>query len=167
MLLIILIILFLLLLIPTAVAGVIGAPLAITSKKQLKEIIEKMEIKKGDRFYELGSGTGRVMKQAGKTTKVIGFELSPIYYLISFLNLKLNKIKFKLYLKDFFRASLKEADIVFFFLMPTPIERLKIKLEKELKKETKVISFCFPVKGWTPYLIIKKEKQLPVYFYRR
>ena len=105
MLLIILIILFLLLLIPTAVAGVIGAPLAITSKKQLKEIIEKMEIKKGDRFYELGSGTGRVMKQAGKTTKVIGFELSPIYYLISFLNLRLNKIKFKLYLKDFFRAS--------------------------------------------------------------
>lgn len=37
--------------------------------------------------------------------------------------------------------------------------------EKEGRSGLKVISYCFEIPGWEPYEIIKKDRQLPVYFY--
>lgn len=117
----ILLLIFLILLIPTAYAGIIGAPIAITSKSRIREIIRLAEIKPDDKFYELGSGTGRVMVVVAKHSKaeVVGFELSPIFYFITLINLKVNRIKkYKLFLKNFQNADLEEADIIFCFLIP-------------------------------------------------
>lgn len=164
----ILLIIILLVLLPTAMAGVIGAPLAVTNKKMLTLAIEKAGIGREDRFYDLGSGTGRVLIEVAKKTeaKVIGFELSPVYYLLGWLNLKIHRVKnCKLYLKNFYQANLSEADVVFCFLMPRALVKLKTKLKKELKPGAKVISYCFEIPGWQPAAIIKKDKQLPVYIY--
>jgi len=165
---IIFLILFILL-IPTAYAAVIGAPIAVVSKSRVKEIMDIADIKPRDKFFELGTGTGRMMIAVAKNTdaKVIGFELSPIFYFITLLNLKLNNIKnYKLIFKDFFTANLKEANIIFCFLMPKTMEKLKGKFERELAPGTKIISFVFEIKGWIPYAMIKSNKKLPVYFYK-
>ena len=169
MLLSILILLILILVIPTAYAAIIGAPPAPTDRTRIEKIVRVADIKPNQKFYELGSGTGRVMVLIAKMSRaeVIGFELSPVFYLISLLNLKIHRVKkYKLYLKNFFNANLKEADIVFCFLMPNAIEKLKEKLKRELKAETKVISYVFEIKGWTPCAIIKDNKKLPVYIYQ-
>ena len=169
MLLTILLILILLVLLPTAVAGVIGAPLAITNKEALAQAIKKAGIAPGDKFYDLGCGTGRVLKEVAKETgaEVVGFELSPIYYLIAWFNLKINRVKnYKLYLRNFYQANLSDADIVFCFLMPKTLSKLKTKLETELKPGAKVISYCFEIPGWPASKVIKKDKQLPVYIYQ-
>ena len=47
----------LIIIIPTAVASVIGAPLALTRKRQVQEIIEKADMEPGQIFYELGCGS--------------------------------------------------------------------------------------------------------------
>ena len=158
-----LIIIILFFLIPTAIAGAIGAPLAITRKKQVEKIIEKAGIKETDIFCELGTGTGRMMIKAYQKThcKVIGFEMSPLYYLITLVNLKINKVKdYKLHLKNFFKADFSEANVIFVFLMPEPLKKLKF------KKGQKVVSYCFPIESLKPYYIMKEEKQLPVYYYQ-
>jgi len=51
--------------------------------------------------------------------------------------------------------------------MPKLIEKLALKMNKELKKRTVVISHGFPVKGWEKRLFKKLEK-LPfsTYYYR-
>lgn len=165
-----LLIIILVLLAPTAYAAIIGAPFVATSKTRIKEIIRIAEIKPGDNFYELGAGTGKMMIAISKISKanVIGFELSPIFYFIALLNLKINRIKnSKLYFKNFYKANLKKADIVYFFLMPKTMERLKEKFEKELSPETKIISYAFEIDGWKPYAIIKDNKKPSVYFYKK
>jgi len=158
-----LVIIILFFLIPTAIAGVIGAPLAITRKKQVEKIIEKAGIRGTDVFCELGTGTGRMMIKAYQKTncKVIGFEMSPLYYLITLINLKINKVKnYKLYLKNFFKADFSGANVVFVFLMPKPLKKLKF------KKGQKVISYCFPIERLEPYYIMEEKNSLPVYYYQ-
>ncbi len=166
----ILLLVLLIVIIPTAVAAIIGAPLALTRKRQVKDIIKKAALKPGQIFYELGCGTGRMMIAFSKQAniRVIGFELSPLFYIFSLLNLKIHRVKnYELYLKDFFGANLNKADIVFCFLMPKALAKLRSKFEKELKPGAKIISPGFKIKGWHPYLVIKDSKNLPVYFYRR
>jgi len=155
--------------IPTAYAAVIGAPLVLTSKSRVREIIDKAEIKEGDKFYELGTGTGRVMVAVAKYSgaKVIGIELSPLFYLITILNLKINRVKkYELFLENFFKSDLRGADIIFCFLIPRTMVKLKEKFSKELEPGAKVISFAFPIEGWVPYEIIRGGKKPSVYFYR-
>lgn len=47
------------------------------------------------------------------------------------------------------------------------MEKLKEKFLKELKPETKIISYAFEIKNWTPYVIIKRNRKLPIYFYKK
>ena len=94
----IIILILLILMIPTAYAAIIGAPIALTNKSLIDKIIETADIKNGEIFYELGTGTGRIIIAIAKAVKdknikVIDFELSPIFYLITLLNLKLHGIK--------------------------------------------------------------------------
>lgn len=74
----IIILILLILIIPTAYASLIGAPIALTSNSQIDEIIKTADIKNGEIFYELGTGTGRIITAFAKNRniKVIGFELS-------------------------------------------------------------------------------------------
>ena len=154
---------------PTAYAAVIGAPLAPTNKELLGEIIKTADLKNGDVFYELGTGTGRVITAFAENEKIkcIGFELSPLYYFITLFNLKIkNRKNYKLYCRNFFNADLSEANAIFCFLMPKAMRRIKEKFLKELKPETKIVSYAFKIKDWEPYAAIKKQGKLPVYFYK-
>jgi len=165
----IIILILLILMIPTAYAAIIGAPIALTNKSLIDKIIETADLKDGEIFYELGTGTGRIITAFAKkrNIKVIGFELSPIFYLITLLNLKFHRIKnYELHYKNFFSTDLKEANVIFCFLMPKAMEKLEDKFLKELKSEARIISYAFEIRDWTPYMIIKEKRKLPIYFYK-
>lgn len=154
------------LLIPTAYASVIGAPIALTDRVLIEKMVQKTALKPGQLFYELGTGTGRVISAFSKNPDItaVGFELSPIFYFWTLLNI-LTRRNATLRLENFFKADLGAADAIFFFLMPKTIKKLKQKLEKELKPGAVVISYIFPVAGWEPSEIIKEKSRGAVYFY--
>lgn len=144
----------------TIYASIIGAPIFLTSKSQLKKILREAGLKKGDRIYDLGSGTGRVLIIAEKyfNATSVGFELSPFLYAFSKVNLFFNETKnSKVVFHDFYNQNLADADMVFIFLMPYALGRLRPKFERELRKGTKVISYVFEMKGWQPKRIFKEE----------
>ncbi len=152
----------------TAYAALRGAPLAITSKVRINEIIRSVDPKPNEFFYELGTGTGRVISAFARSGKIkcVGFELSPFFYIISVCNLVVSGGKsWRMRFTDFYRKDLSEADILFFFLMPNTIEKLKSKLIKEAKKGARIVSFAFPIAGWKPYKIVKGGGKPAVYFY--
>ena len=68
--------------------------------------------------------------------------------------------------KDFFKVDLSKADIVNLFLLQKTNQKLKNKLEKELKPEAKIISYGFTFDGWKPEKISSQEGQFSsIYLY--
>ena len=156
----------------TALAGISFAPWVPAWKKDLKRILALADLKPEQKFYELGSGTGRVCFYINKMTdaEAIGLEIALPFYLVSKfkqLFLKSHHIKFKF--KNFFKQNLSDADVVYFFGMPKPLkDKLRIKLEKELKPGARVISYVFPIEAWQPKVIDKpKENDIAIYLYIR
>lgn len=157
------------LVIPTAYVWYTGAPTLSTSHIKVLELIDKAKISNKDNFYELGAGTGGVMITVAKLTgaKVVGFELSPITFLLGWVRIKISGAKnCKLIFKNLLKAELQNADVIFCFLMPKILERLRDKIIREARPGTRVVSFAFPMPGLNPYEKIQDNKKPAIYFYK-
>ncbi|MBU1000300.1 class I SAM-dependent methyltransferase [Patescibacteria group bacterium] len=131
------------------------APYVPTKMDKIKEILKLAGDKKtpvfpliGKKFYELGSGDGRVVREAARLgAKAFGIEQSWIRVLYSRWkshNLKLNNAKFMH--GNIFKKNYKDADIVYIYLLSKAVKRLEKKLSNELKKESVMITqtYHFP-----------------------
>ncbi len=163
------ILIFIFLILPTIYAFNIGAPIIVTPKSSLREALKYCKVKKGDTFYDLGSGTGRSLILAQKEfgMKALGFELSPILFLISKVNLFLNRQKIKIKIRNFYNSDLSKANLIFCFLTSKAMEKLVPKFEKELKKGTKIISYSFKLMNWNPIKIIHTDNPGKIYIYEK
>lgn len=59
---------------------------------------------------------------------------------------------------DLFHFDLGEADVVTMYLYPGVNERLRPKLERELKRSARVVSHDYPVAGWMPCRVEKMSR---------
>lgn len=150
-------------------SSLMGSPYVATKNQRIDQILENANLKKNKIFIELGSGDGRVVRRAVEKYGVvgIGIDINPLLiFWAKLLSLKYkNKLNF--ITQNIFKTDLKKADYLYLFLMPKLIEKLKIKMEKELKKGTLVISHGFKIIGWEKRLI-KTIKVNPfwTYYYR-
>ncbi|MCS7093404.1 MAG: hypothetical protein NZL96_03200 [Patescibacteria group bacterium] len=146
-----------------------GSPYVSTESKKISKILSAVPIKAGKIFVELGSGDGRVVRKVVKDfgVKGIGVEINPILLFWSrFLSRGIKNLEISK--GDILNFSLKDADYVYLFLMPKIIEKLKTKMEKELKKGVIVISHGFRIKGWNQRLIkVIKDKPFWTFYYRK
>lgn len=147
-----------------------GAPFVPTGKKKIDKILSLLRPRKGRCFYDLGCGDGRVVKKAAEKFNLtgIGVDINP--FLI--LTLKLESFCFKrnnpqyIY-KDIFKINLKKADYIYCFLMPPLLEKLRVKFDRELKKNTIVISHGFKIPNWNKNLFYTLyDKPFNTYFYK-
>lgn len=152
------------------IAHIIGGPYVPTKKKEIDTILKNANLRKGQIFYELGSGDGRVVCTAAKRYKVkgFGFEINPLLVLYAQIQARIkgiNNVSFKQ--KNFFNLNLKKADVIFVFLMPKSLKKLKEKFNAECKNNVLIISHGFKIKSWGKYLIKTIQHQpFPTYYYR-
>lgn len=149
------------------------APWVPTKKKDLKRIAKLANMKKGQVFYDLGCGDGRVSAYISKNTpgKAIGVELAIPFFFISYLRKIFSWQKnLSFQLKNLFKIDLKKADVVFLFAASRDKLTGKIikKLETELKTGAKIITYAFPIVAWKPEKIDKpQENDISIYLYRK
>ncbi len=108
----------------------------------------------GELHYDLGSGDGRIVIAAAQRygTHSIGFEIDP-----DLVKISRNRIR-RLHLedraeieaRDLLTADLGAADVITTFLTPEAFEKLTPLLERQLRPGVRVVSYKFPVPGWTP-----------------
>lgn len=147
-------------------------PFAPTPKRNVKIVIDKLELKPGQIFYDLGCGDGRFLIEAEKRgAKAIGFEISPWAFLKAKLNLWLYKSKAKILYKNFYHTNISDADAVFAFLMDNVMPKVEAKLKKELKSGAKIACYGFKLPTWLPIKVIdlkpQDKRSSKIYLYQK
>lgn len=133
------------------------APYVPTKMDQIRRILRLAGVKKDKRFYELGSGDGRVVIEAAKLgADSFGVEQSLLRILYSKYKTKTlafhpKGVSIKFYHNNIFNRSYCEADIVYIYLLLKGVKKLEGKLKKELKKGSIVITQTYHFPNWKPF----------------
>ncbi|MDO8618508.1 MAG: hypothetical protein Q7R49_01025 [Candidatus Daviesbacteria bacterium] len=136
------------------------APYIPTKQEAIRKILKFAGVQKGKKFYELGSGDGRVVIEAAKLqSNSIGIEQSLLRVLLSKYRAS-HFMNAKFYHGNIFSKNYSDADIVYIYLLLKGVTRLETKLKKELKKGSIVITQTYHFPNWKPYKKIDLSKEL-------
>lgn len=129
------------------------APYVPTKMDLIKKVLKSAGIRKDKKFYELGSGDGRVVFEAAKLgADAIGVEQSWLrvwYSIYEAKKLKLANAKF--YHGNIFEKNYSDANIIYIYLLPKGIKKLEEKLPKEVKKGSVLITQTYHFQKLKPY----------------
>ena len=139
------------------------APYIPTKMDQIRKILKLAGVKRGKKFYELGSGDGRVVFETVKLgADSFGIEQSWIRVLYSKWKAKrLNLQNAHFIHGDIFSKTYDDADIIYIYLLHKGVKKLEEKLKRELKKGSVVITQTYHFPNWKPF-----NKEGDFWFYR-
>lgn len=134
-------------------------PFVPSSNKVTRKMIEVAELQDGQNVFDLGCGDGRILIAAkrAKNVQTIGYELAPMVYWLALLRTKLARTQSKIHFKSFYNAKLENADVVFCYLFPEVMEKLREKFFTECKPGTRIISHTFRMHGIEPTRTIPRD----------
>lgn len=122
------------------------------SSKSVRKIIINSMPPSASKIYELGSGWGNIAFSLARhfpKAEIIGYEISFIPWMISYLGKKILRLKnLKIYRKNFFNENLSNADAIFCYLYPGAMKKLGIKFFHEIHSDCLIVSSCFSLPGW-------------------
>ncbi len=144
-----------------------AAPWVPTKKHDVERVRALLDLKPGEVVYELGCGDGRMCAAlAHEGVRAVGLELSVLQWFAAKLRTWKNR-DVEIRLANLYHYDLSKADAVYMFLMPEAYEKLRLKFERELKKGARVVSYVWPIPGWEPARIDRKEGAPNLYLYIR
>lgn len=147
-----------------------GALYVSTPRKRIEAFADAVAMQPGQVLIDLGCGDGRVLRMIRRRfdVRAIGYELNPLAYLNARL-LCLGRREITVLFRDFRKADLSAADVVFCYLFPDVLADLAVKLGRELKSGTVVVSANFAIPNWIPLQVLRVGHSLhgdPLYVYR-
>lgn len=117
-------------------------------------MMEITHLKRGEVFYDLGSGDGTLLIIAAKEfdAHAVGVEIQEKLVKDSLRRIRSLSLgnMIKVVKGDYFKAVVRDADVLTLYLIPEALKRLKLKLERELKKGARIVVYKYPIEGWTP-----------------
>jgi len=130
------------------------APFVASPLPVVRRMLVLAELKPGEVFYDLGAGDGRTVIMAAQEfgARAVGIELRED------LAKKALQTVYQLGLQDrvtilhsnLFDVDISPADVVFLYLTTSANEKVKPKLEAELKPGARVVSHDYGIVGWKP-----------------
>ncbi|UCG45857.1 MAG: methyltransferase domain-containing protein [Candidatus Bathyarchaeota archaeon] len=131
------------------IAPYVASPLPV-----VHQMLILAELSKNETVYDLGCGDGRVAIMAAEEfgATAVGVELRD-----DLVKKALNRVSelgldsmVKIVQQDLFDVDLGQADVVTLYLTTSANERIRPKLESELKPGTRVVSHDYEILGWKP-----------------
>ncbi len=136
------------------IAPYVASPLPV-----VRQMLVLSDLKPDEIVYDLGCGDGRVVIMAAQEfgARAVGVELRED--LVKKAHEKLFELgldsKVKIIQSDLFKVDLRLADVVTLYLTTSANEKVKPKLESELRHGARVVSHDYEVLGWKPSKIDK------------
>jgi len=116
------------------------------------------ELRAGEVFFDLGAGDGRTVIMAAKDfgARAVGVELREdlVKKALSTIYEQSLQDRITMVNGDMFNVDLTSADVIFLYLTTSANEKIKPKLETELKRGVRVVSHDYEVVGWKPAKVI-------------
>jgi SAM-dependent methyltransferase len=146
---------------------VFGAGYEPTRRAAVERMLERARVGPDDVVYDLGAGTGAIVFRAARErgARVVGVEVEPIRVLILRLRRALGGPRDRVEIRrgNLFQTDFREATVVTCFLWPAAMERLKPRLEAQLRPGARVVSHWHAIPGWTAEAF---DRPTHVYLYR-
>ncbi len=122
------------------------------------------ELKAGEIFFDLGAGDGRTVIMAAKEfgARAVGVELREDLAKKALGSIYETSLQDRITIVngDMFSVDLTSADVVFLYLTTSANEKIKPKLEVELKHGVRVVSHDYEIVGWKPVKVLNfRENQ--------
>jgi len=142
------------------------APWWRTNKKVARAICRLAKVNKKDIVYDLGCGDGTALIIGAKEfgARGVGIEIDPLRALISTLMIHIMRVqdKVRIIRKNFYDVNISKASIVFVYLVPRVLQKLRSKFLKELRPGTVIISYRYKIK----LPLVDFDKANEIYLYR-
>src|ERR1700730_5501165 len=127
-------------------------PYVPTTEAAVQAMLKLAGVKKSDIVYDLGCGDGRIVIAAAKTygARGVGIDINPQRIHEAKENAKKAGVEklVRFEENDLFKADIHEASVVTLFLLQTVNLRLRPKLLKELKPDTRIVPNTFDMGDW-------------------
>jgi predicted RNA methylase len=134
-----------------AIAGPMGAPYVPILKHQSDAFFVLADMSRGQTIIDLGAGDGRLLRAAAARGMYgVGYEINPIMVVVSRIVCWRYRAQIKLHLANLWQVTLPDADVIYVFLMPKHMTKLRELLDRQVKRPTKVITYAFEIPGLTP-----------------
>ena len=130
------------------------APFVPSPVQVIEYMLKLADLKAGEVLFDLGAGDGRTVIMAAKSfgARAVGVELRE-----DLAKKALNTIhesglsdRITIVNGDLFSVNLTSADVVFLYLTTSANEKVRPKLEAELRKGVRVVSHDYEIVGWKP-----------------
>jgi len=112
------------------------------------------ELRHGEVFFDLGAGDGRAVLIAAKDfgARAVGVELREDLVKKALASVYEQGLQARVTMVngDMFNVDLTSADVIFLYLTTSANEKVKPKLEAELKPGVRVVSHDYEIVGWKP-----------------
>jgi tRNA A58 N-methylase Trm61 len=117
-------------------------------------MLKLADLKAGEVLFDMGSGDGRTVIMAAKTfgARGVGIELREDLAKKAMSAIHENGLDDRVTIMntDMFSVNLTSADVVYLYLTTSANEKIKPKLESDLKKGARVVSHDYEITGWRP-----------------
>ncbi len=112
------------------------------------------ELRAGEVFFDLGSGDGRTVIMATREfgARSVGVELREdlVKKALSTIYEQSLQDRITIVNGDIFNVDLTSADVIFLYLTTSANEKIRPKLESELRPGVRIVSHDYEIVGWKP-----------------
>jgi len=130
------------------------APFVPSPPQVIRQMLILAELKPMEVFFDLGAGDGRTVIMAAKDfgARAVGVELREDLVKKALSTIYESGLQDRVTIVngDMFNVDLRSADVVFLYLTTSANEKVKPKLEAELKQGVRVVSHDYEIVGWKP-----------------
>jgi predicted RNA methylase len=134
------------------------APFVPSPPQVVRQMLSLAELRPGEVFFDLGAGDGRTVIMAAKDfgARAVGVELREDLVKKALGTVYEQSLQDRITIVngDMFNVDLTSADVIFLYLTTGANEKIRGKLEAELKRGVRIVSHDYEVVGWKPEKVL-------------